>query len=83
MSNHTLTEKLALNILANEGIEAIWRLHVAAAEAYRDGSCPRTWCKSGDGFALSGGVCRYCQAATAGNLTIGSSLNGAIVSSVM
>ena len=39
MTDHTLTEKLALKILANEGIEAIWRLHVAAAEAYRDG-CP-------------------------------------------
>ena len=39
MSNRTLTDKLALNILANEGIEAIWRLHVAAAEACRDG-CP-------------------------------------------
>ena len=37
MSNHSLTEKLALKILANEGIEAIWRLHVSAAEAYRDG----------------------------------------------
>jgi hypothetical protein len=33
----TLNEKLALKILANEGIEAIWRLHVAAADAYRNG----------------------------------------------
>jgi hypothetical protein len=33
----TLNEKLALKILAHEGIEAIWRLHVAAAEAYRNG----------------------------------------------
>jgi len=39
MSNRTLNEKLALKILANEGIGAIWRLHVAAAEAHRDG-CP-------------------------------------------
>ena len=39
MSNRILNEKLALKILANEGIEAIWRLHVAAAEACRDG-CP-------------------------------------------
>jgi hypothetical protein len=29
--HRTLNEKLALKILANEGIEAIWRLHVAAA----------------------------------------------------
>ena len=39
MSDRTLTDRLALKILANEGIKAIWRLHVAAAEAYRDG-CP-------------------------------------------
>ena len=35
----TLNEKLALKILAKEGIEAIWRLHVAAADAHRNG-CP-------------------------------------------
>jgi len=34
-------------------------------------------------LALSGGFSRDCQAATAGSLKIGSSLNGAIVSSVM
>ena len=34
-------------------------------------------------LALSGGFSRCCQAATAGSLKIGSSLNGAIVSSVM
>jgi aspartate aminotransferase-like enzyme len=39
MTNRALNEKLALKILANEGIEAIWRLHVAAADAYREG-CP-------------------------------------------
>jgi hypothetical protein len=33
----TLNEKLALKILAKEGIGAIWRLHVAAADAYRNG----------------------------------------------
>src|SRR5438309_12092927 len=38
-TNRTLTDKLALNILAHEGIEAIWRLHVAAAEACAAG-CP-------------------------------------------
>ena len=35
------------------------------------------------GFALSGGFGRFGQAAAAGNLTKGSSLNGAMVSSVM
>lgn len=39
MTTCTLSEKLALKILANEGIEAIWRLHVAAANAHRNG-CP-------------------------------------------
>jgi hypothetical protein len=34
----TLNEKLALKILANEGIGAVWRLHVAAADAHRNGS---------------------------------------------
>jgi hypothetical protein len=48
------------------------------------GSCPREWCKSGGGFALAGRVGRYRQAAaTWGSLTRGSSLNGAMVSSVM
>jgi hypothetical protein len=37
MLRRTLNEKLALKILANEGIEAIRRLHVAAADAYREG----------------------------------------------
>ena len=37
MSDRTLNEKLALKILAKEGIGAIWRLHVAAADAYRNG----------------------------------------------
>ena len=46
------------------------------------GSCPRGWCRSG-GFALSGGFGRFRQAAAAGSLTKGSSLNGAMVSSVM
>ncbi len=47
-------------------------------------SCPKEWCKSGGGFALSGRAGRYRQAAaTAGSLTRGSSLNGAMVSSVM
>jgi hypothetical protein len=33
----TLNEKLALKILAKEGIGAVWRLHVAAADAHRNG----------------------------------------------
>ena len=33
----TLTEKIALAILADQGITAIWPLHAAAAEAYRMG----------------------------------------------
>ena len=33
----TLTEKLALSILAREGIAAIWQLHMAAAHAYQTG----------------------------------------------
>jgi hypothetical protein len=32
-----LTKRIAVSILAREGIEAIWKLHVAAAEAYRTG----------------------------------------------
>jgi hypothetical protein len=34
---HTLTEKLALSMLAREGIAAVWQLHVSAAEAHRSG----------------------------------------------
>jgi hypothetical protein len=37
MIDRTLNEKLALKILANEGIRAIWRLHVAAVDAHRNG----------------------------------------------
>jgi hypothetical protein len=33
----TLTEKLALSMLAREGIAAIWQLNEAAAEAHRTG----------------------------------------------
>jgi hypothetical protein len=35
--SHTLTEKLALSILAREGIAAIWQLHMAAADAHQTG----------------------------------------------
>jgi len=34
----TRTENLALTVLAREGIAAIWRLHLLAARAYRDGN---------------------------------------------
>jgi hypothetical protein len=34
----TITENLALSILAREGIAAIWQLHLAAAEVYRAGN---------------------------------------------
>jgi hypothetical protein len=33
----TLTEKLALSILADNGIAAIWRLHMAATHAHQTG----------------------------------------------
>ena len=46
-------------------------------------SCPRWWCKSAGSLWVSGGFGRLCHAATAGSLTKGSSLNGAIVSRVM
>ncbi len=44
------------------------------------GSCPRAWCRSGGGVAISGEVGRKRQAVTADSLTIGSSLKGAMVS---
>jgi len=47
------------------------------------GSCPSAWCRSAGSPQVSGGSGRLCQAATAGSLTKGSSLNGAMVSSVM
>ena len=36
----SVSEKLALTMLARDGIAAIWQLHLAAAEAY-NGGCPR------------------------------------------
>jgi len=33
----TMTEKIAVSILTREGIGAIWRLHLAAADAHRSG----------------------------------------------
>jgi hypothetical protein len=35
--DRTLTEKLALSILARDGIAAVWQLHLAAADAHRTG----------------------------------------------
>jgi hypothetical protein len=37
-SVHTLTEKLASALLARDGIEVIWRLHIAATAVYRNRS---------------------------------------------
>jgi hypothetical protein len=36
-----LTDKIALSILAHQGIAAIWQLHIAAADAHRT-SHPRS-----------------------------------------
>ncbi len=47
------------------------------------GLCPAAWCRIAYIIALSGELGRSCQAATAGSLTMGSSLNPAMVSSVM
>jgi hypothetical protein len=33
----TMAEKIAVSILTREGIAAIWRLHMAAADAHRSG----------------------------------------------
>jgi hypothetical protein len=46
-------------------------------------SCPGKWCNSGEAVVITGGFSRGCHIATAGNLTIGSSLKGAIVSRLM
>ena len=35
MSRQTLIEKLALSILARDGVAAIWKLNEAAADAHR------------------------------------------------
>ncbi len=37
MRARTITEKLALTVLARDGIAAIWQLQIAAAEAHRTG----------------------------------------------
>jgi hypothetical protein len=37
MTRQTFTQKLAVRVLAREGMTAIWELHVAAAEAYQRG----------------------------------------------
>jgi hypothetical protein len=34
---HTQTGKLARSLLASQGMRAIWKLHEAAAAAYREG----------------------------------------------
>jgi hypothetical protein len=35
--SRTPTEIVALSLLAQDGVEAIWQLHLSAALAYRDG----------------------------------------------
>src|SRR5580704_19276406 len=57
--------------------------HVVIGHRKLRGSCPSAWCRSAGSPQVSGGSGRLCQAATAGSLTKGSSLNGAMVSSVM
>lgn len=47
------------------------------------GSRPTAWCNFGVAIAVFAGLNRADQAATAGSPTMGSSLRGAIVSSVM
>ena len=57
-----------------------------AANRVRDhleGSCPRAWCSSGGVITALAGMGRAGQAATAGSPTMGSSLKGPIVSSVI
>jgi hypothetical protein len=36
-AGHQLHEKIALSLLASDGIAAIWQLHLVAARAYRGG----------------------------------------------
>ncbi len=56
---------------------------VVTAEPKDIRSCPTEWCKSAGSLQVSGGSGRFCQAATAGSLTKGSSLKGAMVSRVI
>ena len=37
MAPPNFAEKLAVKLLARDGISAVWQLHVAAAAAYADG----------------------------------------------
>ena len=37
MTRQSFAQKLAVRVLAGEGMTAIWELHVAAAEAYQRG----------------------------------------------
>jgi hypothetical protein len=38
MTRQTFAEQLALRMLANEKLTAIWNLHLAAARAYHNGN---------------------------------------------
>ena len=56
----------------------------SARKYVRDyGSCPSRWCSLSDVIFAFSGLGRVDQAATAGGPTTGSSLKGAMVSSVM
>ena len=37
ISSRTPAEVIALSLLARDGVSAIWKLHLSAAGAYRDG----------------------------------------------
>jgi hypothetical protein len=38
MAVSTFVEKIALELLADDGTPAVWQLHLVAATAYRDGN---------------------------------------------
>src|SRR5437899_10504052 len=65
-----------------EDLRATWEKHGAPALETCAGSCPVAWCSWRWETAFTG-KSRAGQLAIAGRLTVGSSLNGAMVSSVM
>ena len=65
--SRTPAEMVALSLLAQDGIAAIWQLHLSAALAYRDGqkaaatgiieiadAAEREWLRRGETRALNG-----------------------------
>ena len=69
------------NIWPADFIDNFQARHAVGTRARR--SCPTAWCRFGGVVTAFAGMGRVGQAATAGNPTIGSSLIGAMVSSVM